>query len=271
MAWVSSNSSCSWSQLGTRCWIESQRQIGGLWALSEPRLSSPDKMRKKCCYGQQNLGSICSSLSPSPTHLSHITNINTFQNKVWEVYFYKEVCSFVHWNSSLLLTMFPHIFMYMYCVVVCGYTTERYFFFPSFFKKWYWTIIYSFEGAINKSIISWIFISNAHCLVIFCSLIRSIACQSLLCYFMPISAKRLRSPIIYLPRRLGQWNTSTASLERVKTTTTNECPGFEIKQSYDEAPEMLDIWRIQSTPSLPSLPGPLLFGMRATEKILGVK
>ena len=32
---------------------------------------------------------------PSPTHLSHITNINPFENKVWEVYFSKEVCSFV--------------------------------------------------------------------------------------------------------------------------------------------------------------------------------
>ena len=48
------------------------------WALSDPRLSSPARMRKKCCYGQKNLGSICSSLSPSPTHLSHITNINPF-------------------------------------------------------------------------------------------------------------------------------------------------------------------------------------------------
>ena len=68
-------------------------------------------MRKKCCYGQKNFGSICSSLSPSPTHLSHTTNINPFKNKVWEIYFHKEVCSFVHWSSSLSLTMFPHIFV----------------------------------------------------------------------------------------------------------------------------------------------------------------
>ena len=60
----------------------------GRAALSDPRLSSPAKMRKKCCYGQKNLGSICSSLSSSPTHLSHTTNINPFENKKWEVYFY---------------------------------------------------------------------------------------------------------------------------------------------------------------------------------------
>ena len=48
------------------------------WALSDPWLSSPARMQKKCCYGQKNLGSICSSLSPSPTHLSHTTNINPF-------------------------------------------------------------------------------------------------------------------------------------------------------------------------------------------------
>ena len=49
------------------------------WALSDPRLSSPAKMRKKCCYCRENnLRSICGSLSPSPIHLSHITNINSF-------------------------------------------------------------------------------------------------------------------------------------------------------------------------------------------------
>ena len=95
------------------------------WALSDPRLSSPARMQKKCYYGHRNFGSICSSLSPSPTYLSYTRNINPFENKVWEIYFYKEVCSFVHWSSSLLLTMFLRIFiyMYMYCVVVCGYTT----------------------------------------------------------------------------------------------------------------------------------------------------
>ena len=58
--------------------------------------ATPAKMKKKCCYGQKNFGSIYSSLFPSPTHLSHTTNINPFENKMREIYFYKEVCSFVH-------------------------------------------------------------------------------------------------------------------------------------------------------------------------------
>ena len=78
MAWVKFSSSCSWNQLGTRCQRENQLADWGLAALSDPQLSNPARMRKKCCYGQRNFGSICSSLSPSPTHLSHITDINPF-------------------------------------------------------------------------------------------------------------------------------------------------------------------------------------------------
>ena len=84
----------------------------GLWAFNDPRLS-----------GQKNLGSICSSLSPSPTHLSHTTNINPFENKVWERYFYKEEYSFVHWTSSLCLIMFPLLFVYVYVQLYYEYTT----------------------------------------------------------------------------------------------------------------------------------------------------
>ena len=131
--WVTS--SCSWSQMETRSRIESQRQTEGFGpSVTHGRAA---KMRKKCCYGQKNFGSICSRLSPFSTHLSHTTNINPFENKVWEIYFYKEVCSFVHWSSSLLLTMFLHIFVYIYiyiymCVCVCvlwvynTYTKEYY-------------------------------------------------------------------------------------------------------------------------------------------------
>ena len=37
---------------------------------------------------------------------------------------------------------------------------------------------------------------------------------------------------------------------------TNECPGYDIKQSDSEVPEMQELWDMQSTPSLPSLPAP---------------
>ena len=51
----------------------------------------------------------------SPTHLPHITLSQPFRNpfatisnKVWEVYFSKEVCSVV----IVVLTMFPHVYVY---------------------------------------------------------------------------------------------------------------------------------------------------------------
>ena len=37
----------------------------------------------------------------------------------------------------------------------------------------------------------------------------------------------------------------------------NECPGYDIKQSDGEAPVMLELWGMGSTPSLSLLPGPI--------------
>ena len=68
------------------------------WALSDPRLSNPAKMRKKCCYGRRRTWGQYSSLSPSPTHLSHTTTITLSRIKCERSYFYKEVCSFVYWS-----------------------------------------------------------------------------------------------------------------------------------------------------------------------------
>ena len=49
-------------------------------------------------------------------------------------------------------------------------------------------------------------------------------------------------------------------------THTNEYPGYDIKQSDGEVPGMLELWGMQSTPLLPSLPGPLWPGVIAPEK-----
>ena len=37
----------------------------------------------------------------------------------------------------------------------------------------------------------------------------------------------------------------------------NKCPGYGTKQSDGEVPVILELWRMQSTPPLPSLPDPL--------------
>ena len=49
-------------------------------------------------------------------------------------------------------------------------------------------------------------------------------------------------------------------------TTPNECPGYDTKQSDGEVQAVLVLWGMQSTPSLPSLPGPLWPGVVAPDK-----
>ena len=51
----------------------------------------------------------------------------------------------------------------------------------------------------------------------------------------------------------------------------NECPKYDTKQSDGEVPVMLELWGMQSTPSLPSLPGPLCPGVVAPDRVLWVK
>ena len=46
----------------------------------------------------------------------------------------------------------------------------------------------------------------------------------------------------------------------------NKCPAYDTKQSDGEVPAMLELWGMQSTPSLPSLPGPLWPGVVAPDK-----
>ena len=64
---------------------------------------------------------------------------------------------------------------------------------------------------------------------------------------------------------MGLKNTLTASLQR-GNPPPNEYLGYDIKQSDGEVPVMLELWEIQSTPSLPSLPSPLWLGVIAPNK-----
>ena len=50
----------------------------------------------------------------------------------------------------------------------------------------------------------------------------------------------------------------------------NECPGYDTKQSDGEVPAMLELWGMQSTPLLPSLPGPLWPGVVAPDRALSM-
>ena len=92
-AWV------SWSQLQLE--FESQFEAVGTrsrqraWGSQWPPVEQASRMRKKCCYSQRNLGSIYCSLFRLQLTFHTQPFRNPFENKVWEVYFSKEVCSFV--------------------------------------------------------------------------------------------------------------------------------------------------------------------------------
>ena len=119
------------------------KSLGYYKKLSDPQLSSPARMRKKCCYGQKNFGSICSSLSRSPNHLSHTWNITLLRIKCERYIFYKEVCSFVHWSLYIMLTMFLLIFVYVLWVYTKGKTQQ----FASLFY------IYIYIYILNRNLI----------------------------------------------------------------------------------------------------------------------
>ena len=51
---------------------------------------------------------------------------------------------------------------------------------------------------------------------------------------------------------------------------SNKCPRYEIKQSNGEAPVMLELWGMQSNPSLPPLPCPFWSGVVPPDRILFV-
>ncbi len=51
---------------------------------------------------------------------------------------------------------------------------------------------------------------------------------------------------------------------------TNECYGYDTKQSDGEVPVMLELWRMRSTPLLPSIQGPLGPRLVAPDKALSI-
>ena len=92
MVWVSWNSSCS-----SRQWKPApDRGIG----LSGPRLSSPAEWGRSAAIVRGTWSqyvAVCSVSNSPLTHNQYQPFRNPFENKVWEVYFSKELRSFVHY------------------------------------------------------------------------------------------------------------------------------------------------------------------------------
>ena len=84
----------SWRQDASGVRISSrQRACGPQWPMVEqtqPRWGRSAAIVVRRILGQNN------SLSPSSTHLPHTTNITRSRIKCERLYFYKEICSFVH-------------------------------------------------------------------------------------------------------------------------------------------------------------------------------
>ena len=101
-------------QLETRCRSESQRQTEGFEPLVTPGWVTKAKMRKKCCYGQEKrFGLIYQSVPVSNSSLTHNKH-HLFENKVWEIYFYKKcIRSFIEVVHYRLM-IFPHVRVYLY-------------------------------------------------------------------------------------------------------------------------------------------------------------
>ena len=60
------------------------------------------------------------------------------------------------------------------------------------------------------------------------------------------------------------------NLCRGERSHSNECPIYDIKQANGKTPVILELWGMQSTSSLPSLPGSRWFGVVALAIALSI-
>ena len=86
----------------------------GLWVLSNPRLSNPAKMRKKCCYGQKNLGQYV-AVYPRLQLTSHTQPTSTTSRIKCERYIFIKKCvrSFIEVRHYCWLCFRVYLYMYM--------------------------------------------------------------------------------------------------------------------------------------------------------------
>ena len=94
--------------VGERCRSENQLQTEGLGP-QDTQLSSPAEWGRRAAMVRGTWGkyvAVCLRLQLT----SHTQETSTLLNKVWEVYFYKEACSFVNWSCHYVSA---YICMYM--------------------------------------------------------------------------------------------------------------------------------------------------------------
>ena len=95
----------AWVSCSSRQWEPAPgRRLGP----SGPPVEQPSRMRNKYCYSQRNLGSICCSLFRHQL-TSHTQPFATLSRMKCERYIFLKK----YVRSSLLLIMFPHIYVYV--------------------------------------------------------------------------------------------------------------------------------------------------------------
>ena len=66
----------------------------------------------------------------------------------------------------------------------------------------------------------------------------------------------------------GSWAQTARAVEYTDCISANECSCYDTKQSDGKVPVMLALWRMQSSPSLPSLQGPLWLRVVVPDRVL---
>ena len=83
-------------------------------------------------------------------------------------------------------------------------------------------------------------------------------------HVLPSNSNR-NPPICPLAQPAGVVEYTDCTSAEGQHPPSNECPRYDTKQSDGEVPVMLRLWGMQSTPSLPLLPGPLWPGVVASD------
>ena len=119
-------------QSKTGCQRVNQLADWGFATLSDPRLSNPSQDAKEMLlWSREELGSILLSVPVSNSSLTYNKH-HPFENKVWEIYLYKEVCSFVR--------SFVEVVMMFDYVSACIFVLRLY---NSFFVGCYFQYLFS--------------------------------------------------------------------------------------------------------------------------------
>ena len=117
---VSLSSSCSWSQLGSRCRIESQRQMEGFGHSVTHSWAAQLECERSAARFRRTLGHYV-AVCPRLQLTSHTQPTSTLLNKAWELYFYKEVCPFIHWSRQCVEYVSAYICICIFAVVLWIY------------------------------------------------------------------------------------------------------------------------------------------------------